>query len=278
MCQGTGKKPLEIYMFIDPLCPDCWALEPILKKLFIEYGRYFTIRHVLSGRLASLNLAKKQKHESLANVWEKTASRSGMSCDGSLWFENPISTPYAASIAIKAAELQGKKVGLKFLRKIQEVLFLEKQNISDESVLIDCALSVGLDVEEFKNDLHSTSAAKAFQCDLKITTEMDVEEIPTLVLFNENIDEEGLKITGCYPYDMYVHIIHDMLGFQPDPASPPSLEEFMQYFKFVASKEIAVVYNMPINEVERELKKLLLKQKVAQVPVKYGTFWRYIDK
>ena len=53
------KKPLEIYMFIDPLCPECWALEPILKKLHIEYGRYFSIKHVLSGRIANLRRASR---------------------------------------------------------------------------------------------------------------------------------------------------------------------------------------------------------------------------
>jgi predicted DsbA family dithiol-disulfide isomerase len=275
-CHGTGKKPLEIYIFIDPLSPECWALEPILKKLTIEYGKFFTIRHILSGSIATLNLNKKQKLEDMAQIWERTASRSGMSCDGSLWFENPISTPYAASIAVKAAELQGKRSGTKYLRKLQEVLFLEKQNISNKQVLTECAISVGLDVEEFHRDLHSHSSAKAFQCDLKITSEMEVDQIPTLVFFNENIEDEGIKITGYYPYDMYVHIIHDMLEEEPDPSPPPTLEEFLKYFKFVASKEISVVYNMPINEVEREMKKLLLKQKVEQFPAKYGTFWRYL--
>ncbi|QOR68826.1 DsbA family protein [Cytobacillus suaedae] len=264
-------------MFIDPLCPDCWALEPVLKKLMIEYGQFFTIRHVLSGRLATLNLGKKQKHENIAQVWERTGSRSGMSCDGTLWFENPISTPYAASVAIKAAELQGKRSGIRFLRKLQEVLFLEKQNICEESVLIECASLVNLDVEEFTNDLHSDSASKGFQCDLKITSEMEVDEIPTLVFFNENIEDEGIKITGCYPYEMYVDILHDMLGDEPAPSSLPPMEEFMSYFKFVASKELSVVYNLSISEVEREMKKLLLKQKVEHVPVKYGSFWRYIE-
>ena len=55
---------------------------------------------------------------------------------------------------------------------------------------------MGLDVTEFLSDIHSNSAAKAFQCDLKITSEMEVSEIPTLVFFNENIEEEGIKITG----------------------------------------------------------------------------------
>jgi predicted DsbA family dithiol-disulfide isomerase len=275
-CNSSVKKPLEIYLFIDPLCPECWALEPIIKKLQIEYGQYFRLRHVLSGRLATLNLVKK-KYDNIAHVWERTASRSGMSCDGSVWFENPISTPYAASIAIKAAELQGRKAGIKFLRKLQEVLFLEKQNVSDEEVLISCAESVGLDVDEFKKDLHSPSAAKAFQCDLKITSEMDVHEIPSLVFFNDNIEEEGIKVTGCYPYDLYVHIMEEMLGEKLEPLNPPPLETFLKHFKFVATTEIAVVYNLPVPKVEKEMKKMLLKQKVEQVPVKYGTFWRYID-
>jgi predicted DsbA family dithiol-disulfide isomerase len=276
-CNGE-KKPLEIYLFIDPLCPECWALEPIIKKLLIEYGRLFTLKYVLSGKLATLNIRKKQKFENIAHIWERTASRFGMSCDGNLWFENPISTPYIASIAIKAAELQGKRAGIRFLRKLQELLFLEKQNISDVTVLIECAKSVELDVAEFVKDLHSNSAAKAFQCDLKITSEMDVHEIPTLVFFNENIEEEGIKISGYYPYSIYVELIHEMLGFCPEPTPPPPLESFLSHFKFVATTEIAVVYDMAIHEVEKEMKKLQLKQKVEKVPVKYGTFWRYIPE
>lgn len=277
-CYCQDKKPIEIYMFIDPLCPECWALEPILKKLRIEYGRYFSIKYVLSGRLANLNLSSKKNYEVMAKVWEKTASRSGMSCDGSLWLENPVDAPYNVSLALKAAELQGRRAGIRFLRRIQEVLFLKKQNISDLSVLKECAESAGLDVEEFVSDMHSESAAKAFQCDLQITTEMDVQEIPTLVFFNEHVEDEGIKITGTYPYEVYVQILEEMLSEKPVKSSPPPLETFVQIYKFVASKEIAVVYNMPIAQIEKEMKKLLLKQLVEQVPAKYGTFWRYIKE
>ena len=274
---SSERKPLEIYMFIDPLCPECWALEPIIKKMQIEYGKYFSIKHVLSGRIANLNVSKKRSYELLAELWEKTASRSGMSCDGSLWFENPVAAPYVASIAIKAAELQGRRAGIRFLRKLQEVLFLDKQNISQIDVLTECAKRVGLDVDEFLSDLHSEGAAKAFQRDLMITSEMEVTEIPTLVFFNENAEEEGIKITGSYPYEVYVEILEEMLSVKPEKSQPPSIESFLKFFKFVASKEIAVVYNMSVSQVEREMKKLLLLQKVEQLPAKYGTFWRYLE-
>nr|WP_245350037.1 ClpXP adapter SpxH family protein [Cytobacillus eiseniae] len=264
-----------MYMFIDPLCPECWAIEPIIKKLTIEYGRYFSIKQVISGTIETLNIARKQNYESIAELWEKTGSRSGMSCDGDLWLENPISSPHLASIAIKAAELQGRKSGIRFLRKLQELLFLEKQNVSNIEVLKKCAKSAELDVEEFISDIHSESTTRALQCDLKITTEMEVQEIPTLVFFNENIEDEGIKITGNYPYEVYEQIIEEMLMKKPERSALPSLEVFLQYFKFVASQEIAVVYNLTVNEVEREMKKLQLKQIVEQIPVKYGIFWKY---
>lgn len=274
----AGKKPIEIYVFIDPLCPECWAMEPVLKKLHIEYGHLFSIRHVISGKLASLNNGKNKNFENIAQVWEKTASRSGMSCDGSIWEDNPISSPFAASIAIKAAELQGKRLATRFLRKLQEFLFVNKQDISNIDVLTECARQVGLDVTEFLDDIHSTSAARGFQCDLKITSEMEVSEIPSLVFFNQNIEEEGIKVSGAYPYSIYVNIIEEMLGTLPEPSKRPKLEEFMESFQFVATKEIEVVYDMTKNEVEYQMKRLALKQVVQRIPAKYGTFWKYIKK
>ncbi|PAQ14444.1 dithiol-disulfide isomerase [Bacillaceae bacterium SAOS 7] len=263
-------------MFVDPLCPECWALEPIIRKLQMEYGHYFSLKKVLTGRLSTLNL-QKHKCNSLAKQWQTTATKTGMSCDGSLWIDNPISSPFIASIAIKAAELQGRQYGSRFLRKLQEMLFLENENISDLTILTDCANQSGLDKAEFLNDIHSSSAAKAFQCDMKISAEMDVEEVPTLVFFNENIEEEGIKISGLYSYEIYVQILQEMLEELPEPLAPPSLEEFLQYFRLVATKEISEVYNLSIKEVEMTMKKLQLQRKVRKITAKYGSFWEYIE-
>lgn len=277
-CLGTDKKPVEIYFFIDPICTECWTLEPILKKLQIEYGRYFSLKHVLGGKLADLNITKKKKCEIKSEFWENSANHSGLACKEKVSLTNPINTPFIASIAIKAAELQGRKAGIRFLRKFQEILFLQRENITHFEVITECARKAGLDVDEFISDIHSESAAKAFQCDLKITSEMDVHEIPTLVFFNENAEEEGIKITGVYPYEVYVHILEEMLPERPLQAAAPPLESFIRFFGIVASHEIAVVYNMPIAQVDREMKKLMLKQKVETIPSKYGKLWRYMEE
>lgn len=278
----TCQKPLEIYSVIDPLCPECWSLEPILKKLQVQYGQYFTLRHFVSGSLESLNTYIPRKKgvktaEQIAEKWEKTASISGMSCDGDVWLENPISSPHKATLAIKAAELQGKQQGMKFLRKLRENLFLNKQNIGNDDVLIEIARSVGLDEEEFLNDLSSEAAIKALRCDLKFSQEMDVTQIPTLIVFNDKTDDDGIKISGCYSYDVYVEILKEMSDITLEPSLLPELEEFLAMYSFVATKEVSVVYSISCEEAEKRLKRLVLQQKVERVPVKYGTFWRYIQ-
>ncbi|MEQ6375508.1 ClpXP adapter SpxH family protein [Bacillaceae bacterium S4-13-58] len=270
------KKPVEVYVFIDPLCPECWSLEPILKKLTIEYGKYFTLRPIVSGKLTHLNAEKLSKPSKLAQAWEKTANRTGMSCDGDVWLENPIDSPWLASLSIKAAELQGRKAGVRFLRKLQEYVFLKKKNISDSKVLVECASESCLDVEEFSRDLQSTGAKKALQCDLKLTQEMNVDQIPAIVLFNQLEEQDGIKVTGIYPYDVYVDVLKEILAKKIIPSKKPPLEEFLQHYRFVASKEISVVYDWSEAETEKEMKKLLLLQKVEKVPVKHGTFWRYV--
>lgn len=274
-------KPIEIYSFIDPLCPECWALEPIIKKLQTLYGNYLKIVYFIGGKLGKINGSNNQQnqnskeHMHLAKQWEKTASRSGMSCDGDLWFENPISSPFTASLAIKAAEFQGRKAATRFLRKIRELLFLDKQNITEKQVLLQCAEMADLDVAEFEKDLYSERALKAYQCDLKISSEMGVQEYPSLIFFNENVEEAGIKISGMYSFDVYLDVMSEILKERPLKQELPSLEEFLKKYRFVATKEIAVVYDIPDENVEKEMKKLVLKQKVEQVPVKYGTFWRY---
>lgn len=267
-CSFLGKKPIEIYVFIDPLCPRCWEMEPILKKLQMEYGHVISIKHILSGKLAPVV-------EKPASICQKTASRTGMTCDGPVQIDPSLTLRYNISIAIKAAELQGKKYGNRYLRKLQEFHFLKNKNISDQAVLLECAKAANIDCQEFLNDINSNVAAKAFQCDLKITTEMDIKETPSLVFFNQNIEDEGIKISGLYTYDIYLSILSEMMPTLPQPAQLPDIEYFVRFYNVVATKEIAFAYNMSVDSVELEMKKLLLRQVVQRFTKENETFWKY---
>src|SRR5690625_6938118 len=56
------QKPIAIYVFVDPLCSECWSLEPYLKKLSIEYGRFFSIIPIISKHLQVVNYNQYSHH------------------------------------------------------------------------------------------------------------------------------------------------------------------------------------------------------------------------
>ncbi|GIN74097.1 UPF0413 protein YjbH [Bacillus sp. J14TS2] len=264
-----NKRPMEIYFFVDPFCSECWSLSPILKKLQVEYGDYFSLKYILSGKLSSLN-QDKDRIFSCHKKWRREQGKLKRSTDRSLE-----QTPHLAAISIKAAELQGKKAGVRFIQKLQELLFIEEKDISDINVIQQCAQSIGLDLDEFLQDVYSDTAAKAFQCDLKISSEMEVNEMPSMVFFNENIEDEGIKITGLYSYDIYVQILTEMLQGYAKPAEKPPLEVFLSLNPVNATQDLALIFDVSPQKIERQMKKLQIQQKVQKIRSLHGSYWRY---
>ncbi len=272
------QKLLEMYVFIDPLCPECWALEPIMKKMKMEYGRYLAITPVLANDLNSFDSSCRSGRsltKDMAKAYHETACRTGMPCDGDVWHENSLSTPETAISAIKAAELQGKGIGTRYMRRVREALFLHKENIAEEEVLINCAFRVkGMDVREFVKDLHSATTKKALQDDKELVKEMNIVSAPSIVFFGEDVNEPGLKVEGMYNYSVYEEILEDMTDKKLSKCSPVPLEEFVSFYSLVATKEIAVVYDLKLEEAHREMRKLQLQRKVEEIPAKHGSIWR----
>ena len=253
---STCNKPIELYIFIDPLCEKALSLQTTMRKLQVEYGHYFTCRYVLSTELSALN---------------SMTSRMKGCVSGA---ELDITHPALPSIAIKAAELQGKRAGFRYLNKVQEVATLNTRNINSHATLIEIAQQVNLDMDEFVSDFGSKEAARAFQCDLYLTREMEVEEIPSIVFFNECIEDEGLKVSGSYNYEVYEHILAELLGEELIRQPVPALDELFDRFSTLTTAEVAEIYSINEQLAERELKKRMLQQKVERIMTEEITLWR----
>ncbi|MBN6205000.1 DsbA family protein [Ralstonia pickettii] len=260
------KKPVEIYVFIDPFSEVCWSLQTYLKKLTLEYGRFFTIRPIISGYLSLLNDKKKKI---------LTRNTALYPCHIAACQQDYGNThPWITSLALKAAELQGKRAGKKFLGRVQHKLFLEKQNISELDVLLECALEANLDMQEFEKDILSSPAKKAYQCDLRLTNEMDVDNLPTMVFFNQMVEEHGIKVSGLYPYEIYELVLSEILRYQPIPSAKPPLEDLITHHAMLGTKEVSIIYDWSITKTEKEMKKLQVMQKVEKINSDYGVFWK----
>lgn len=250
-------KPVELYIFIDPLCSQAVNLMTNLRKLQLQYGHYFTSRFVLSTQLSSLNV--------VANRLKGCCPK-----ETTVDFAHPV----LPSIAIKAAELQGKRAGQRYLLKLQEYAMQQNVNVNAHNTLLKIAKEIGLDLKEFASDFGSKEAAKAFQCDLHVTREMEVNEVPSIVFFNECIEDEGLSVNGTYNYEVYEHILYELIGEQLVAKPIPPLEQLFNHFDVLTTKDVATIYNIEYNVAERELKKRMLQQKMERICCEETTLWK----
>ena len=127
-----AKKAIQIIYYTDPICSSCWAIEPQLRKLKLEYGDQLEVIYKMGGLLPdwSYNSGGISKPSDVAHHWDEVSIYYDMPIDGDVWLEDPLPSSYPPSIAFKAAQMQNEDKAILFLREIREMVFLEKKNIT----------------------------------------------------------------------------------------------------------------------------------------------------
>jgi putative protein-disulfide isomerase len=92
------------------------------------------------------------KPSDVAHHWDEVSLYYQMPIDGDIWLEDPLDSSYPPSIAFIAAKMQYHMKAEKFLRRIKEMVFLEKKNIAKWEHLYQAALETGLDIAKFKQE------------------------------------------------------------------------------------------------------------------------------
>ncbi|MGV3243568.1 protease adaptor protein YjbH [Staphylococcus sp. 11261D007BR] len=236
---------IEIYSFFDPFSRDSFKLSAVLSKLRIEYQQYIRIRHILNPSLRVLTKCQAQSTSDRDNI----------------------------ALAFKAAELQGRARAQRFMHLIQNEI-IPKRDIVTEDMIAKCIINAGLDYDVYQDDLTNGKLRESLKVDLHIAREMEVEMAPSLVFFNEDIQEEGLKVEGLYPYHIYTYILNEMMGTTLEKNLPPKLIDYIQQKQLVTEEELLTIYEWPEKTLQKELKKLKLQQKVEKLTYPSGEFWK----
>jgi len=91
------------------------------------------------------------------------------------------------------------------IHAIQKAYYLEAMNPSDSEVLIACAKNIGLDVDQFRHDLHAAPTQSQLMREIKQAQSMQVFSFPSLVL--EQLGEtDPVHIDYSDAESMLVHI------------------------------------------------------------------------
>lgn len=272
-----GNKAAKLLYFTDPICSSCWGIEPQLRKLKQEYGKYFDIEYRMGGLLKSWSEYGGRDvngPQSVAQHWEEAGAFYQMPIDGDVWNEDPLHSSYPPAISFKAAQLQDSNKADRFLRRIKEMVFFEKKNITKLEHLVQAAKVVSLDTSQFEYD-YKHKAEQLFEEDLAMARAWGVRGFPTIYFIDK--DDNRFKVYGSKPYQVYEQALLKLVPGKAIKNMPLSYETIWKSFDTVSLKEFAVFYDNSIEEAEGILIELEQKKKVRRMVSKAGSFWKVVE-
>lgn len=266
-------KPIKIIYFTDPICSSCWGIEPQLRRLKLEYDSEVEVEYHMGGLLKdwSYNSGGISKPSDVAHHWDEVSHHYEMPIDGDVWLEDPLSSSYPPSIAFKAAQIQDKQKAILFLRKIREMVFLEKKNITKWEYLEKAANEVGLNAQQLKQDFDG-EAKELFKKDLILAREMGVRGFPSL--FFSDTSKNVLFMYGARPYNEFsAKLTALMPNIQPQMFKSDWKSLFQKYNTLTA-KEFAVLSNQTFANAEVVLEQLTKDNLLEVFQTKNGAIWK----
>lgn len=272
------EEKVTLLYFTDPICSACWAIEPELKKFKLEYGDYVDIGYRMGGLLPKWEGFFDggngiSKPSDVASHWDEVGAYTKMSIDGDVWLEDPLSSSYPPSIAFKAVQRQGDSMAIAFLRKIREMVFLEKKNITKQEHLVEAVLRAKGDTTDFLAAYKSDITMQHFNLDLKESKDRGVRGFPTFILRGR--DGRGYKISGTSGYANYVTALTKAYGEKLQPKKINYTEkELLVKYEYLATKEIAVILSQTEEQTITALKKLVEAGEATEEKQKFSSFWR----
>lgn len=270
------EKPLTITYFTDPICSSCWVLQPLLRKLLLEYDDYIKIDYHMGGLLPSWeNFDDKRitKPTDAAQLWEEIRAKEKIPIDGDIWLEDPLMSSYPPCIAFKAAQLQDKDKAIFFLRRLKEMLFMEKKNINNWENLERAALFCGLDAALLQKNMKK-EGIDDFKKDLAKANELNIRVFPTLIFERKGMESEILK--GLKTYEI---IEQTILKYVPDAKKNSNLPTPANLFKLynnMTEKEFAFLLSIDQPAADAELEKLNHQGLIQKVSVKEVAYWQAV--
>jgi putative protein-disulfide isomerase len=171
-----------LYHVHDPMCSWCYAFKPTLDELKRNLDTNIKIQHVVGGLAKhSDEIMHKEVQEKIETIWYEIEKVVGTKFNHDFWKECiPKRSTYIACQATILARYENKEDEM--IEAIQEAYYLNAQNPSDASTLINLAKQLGMNERKFEEDLKSQKIEDDLQNELNFRRSLNVKTFPSLVL------------------------------------------------------------------------------------------------
>jgi len=228
MPTNSGTNPsqtkLMIYNFTNPFCIWCWASEPILRKIEVEYGDQVEIYPYIGALIPDLREIQdpesglyaydiERSNKNFMARWQSHEADIGMPIDVvdfELFNERRYST-MPTEVALEAARQTDESLLPTYMRRIREALFTEHVPVNDQDEYLRLAEEVGYDLDSFTTPLIDGRARAYFNEGLHTAEKYGVDTYPTSILvWQDDEREEAIFLKGFVPYSAYADAIHKL--------------------------------------------------------------------
>jgi len=247
------EKRVQITYFTDPICSTCWAIQPELRKLELEYGNQLEIEYRMGGLLPhwhNYNRHGITDPKQVALHWEEVEAKSGMPINGEIWKTDPLASSYPPSIAFKAAQLQSTDKAIIFLRKIREALFVAQRDIIDKGLLYRMALSSALDAAQIIKDIQGPATDNFFE-DVALCEQLDIQFLPTLIMTNHL--GESQRLIGENDYATFQKTINELNPNLKRMTYSKDIRDLFSRFPSMSLREYVYLSETPLEKAKQEL-------------------------
>jgi len=166
--------------------------------------------------------------------------------------------------------MQDEDRALVFLRRIKEMVFLEKKNIIKWGFLERAALDSGLDAARLWRDCEG-HAKDLFKEDLALAQDLGVTGFPTL--FFSNCSDKKFSLKGFQPYERFEEIIHNLVPTVKKVEIDPDPQHLFTEFPTMTTKEFAFLAKTSMSEATKTLRAIYEKGYVDKYESKNGMIW-----
>lgn len=266
------KKPVKLIYYTDPICSSCWGIEPQLRRLKLEYGHSLEIDYRMGGLLPdwSYNSGGISKPSDVAHHWDEVSHHYDMPIDGDVWLEDPLNSSYPPSIAFKAAQLQSPEKAILFLRKIREMVFLQKKNITKWEHLEEAAQAVGLTIDRLKTDFEG-DAQTQFSDDLKLGQQLGVRGFPSMFFVDDSGNQEF--VYGTKPYSVYENALKTIDASAQKKEIDTQWQSLFAHYPTLTAREFSELSGIPRQDSEAYLQGLTEQGNLSRISTKNGDLW-----
>ena len=193
----------------DPMCSWCWGFRPVWQQIQQAVAGKLDVRYVLGGLAADTD--EPMPEEMRLNVidnWRRIQREiPGTEFNYDFWTRcSPRRSTYPACRAIIACRMQQPELENEMLLLIQQAYYLLARNPSDLDVLVALAEQLGLNTQQFVDDIQSEACQKILLEEIEFCREINIFSFPSLVI------KQGKSYTSIdIDYNSSTYILNQIL-------------------------------------------------------------------